>query len=149
MKRLFEIDLHDYEDGDSIFRRSSVRGIILVDSDRIALVYSQKEKYYKFPGGGINKDEDKLHHGRKYHGRGYAKEVSLALFEYGFNTLHLESIVAETVLDNKKSIATIMSLGMKTIEIYQEDLPVWIISRNDYDTIKKEVRDENKNNTAI
>ena len=59
MEQLFEIDLHDYEAGDSIFSRPSARGIIFDDYGRIALVYSQKEKYYKFPGGGIHKDEDK------------------------------------------------------------------------------------------
>lgn len=60
MEQLFEIDLHDYEAGDSIFSRPSARGIIFDGSGRIALVYSQKEKYYKFPGGGIHKDEDKM-----------------------------------------------------------------------------------------
>lgn len=70
---------------------------------------------------------------QKFHGYGYARETSLALFEYGFNKLHLESILAETVLDNKKSIATIKSLGMKISEIHQEDLPVWIITKNDYE----------------
>ena len=59
MELLFEIDLHDYELGDSVFSRPSARGIIFDDSGRIALVYSQKEKYYKFPGGGILADEDK------------------------------------------------------------------------------------------
>lgn len=59
MKRLFEIDLQDYEPGDSVFSRPSARGIIFDDFGRIALVYSQKEKYFKFPGGGIRKDEDK------------------------------------------------------------------------------------------
>ena len=59
MEQLFEMDLHDYEAGDSIFSRPSARGVILDDYGRIALVYSQKEKYYKFPGGGIHKDEDK------------------------------------------------------------------------------------------
>lgn len=57
---------------------------------------------------------------RKFHGNGYAKEASLALFEYGFNKLHLKSILAETVWDNKKSIATIISLGMKISEINKE-----------------------------
>ena len=70
---------------------------------------------------------------RKFHGYGYAREASLALFEYGFNKLHLEIILAETVLYNKKSIATIKSLGMKISEIHQEDLPVWIITKNDYE----------------
>lgn len=59
MQQLFEIDLHDYEPGDNIFSRPSARGIIFDDCGKIALVYSQKEKYYKFPGGGIHKDEDK------------------------------------------------------------------------------------------
>ncbi len=60
MERLFEIDLHDYEAGDRIFSRPSARGVIFDKCGKIALVYSQKEKYYKFPGGGINKDEDKI-----------------------------------------------------------------------------------------
>ena len=59
MKQLFVMDLHDYEEDDSVFSRPSARGIIFDDCGRIALVYSQKEKYYKFPGGGIHKDEDK------------------------------------------------------------------------------------------
>ena len=59
MKQLFEIDLQDYEEGDNVFSRPSARGIILIEHNKIALVYSEKEKYYKFPGGGIHKDEDK------------------------------------------------------------------------------------------
>lgn len=59
MKQLLEIDLQNYENCDSVFSRPSVRGIILKDDNKIALVYSEKEKYYKFPGGGIHKDEDK------------------------------------------------------------------------------------------
>lgn len=59
MEQLFEIDLHDYKAGDDVFRRPSARGIIMDDSGKIALVYSENEKYYKFPGGGIHQDEDK------------------------------------------------------------------------------------------
>ena len=59
MERLFEIDLHDYKLGDNVFSRPSARGVIFDDCGRIALVYSQKEEYYKFPGGGILPDEDK------------------------------------------------------------------------------------------
>ena len=57
MERLFEIDLKDYKETDNIFRRPSARAII-IQGDKIALVYSKKEKYYKFPGGGIHDDED-------------------------------------------------------------------------------------------
>ena len=58
MKQLFEIDLHDYNEGAAVFRRPSARGIIISGSI-IALVYSKKENYYKFPGGGIKDNEDK------------------------------------------------------------------------------------------
>ena len=58
MKRLFEIDLEDYKESGNVFRRPSARAIIR-KGDKIALVYSKKEKYYKFPGGGIHDDEDK------------------------------------------------------------------------------------------
>lgn len=58
MKQLFAIDLHDYDGCTKFFRRPSARGIIL-DGGRIALVYSRKENYYKFPGGGIRPGEDK------------------------------------------------------------------------------------------
>lgn len=58
MKLLFEIDLHDYNEGDKVSRRPSARGVI-ISNRRLALVYSTKEKYYKFPGGGIHDDEDK------------------------------------------------------------------------------------------
>ena len=57
MKRLFEIDIKDYEDTYKVYRRPSARGIIL-QGDRIALVYSEREGYYKFPGGGIHENEN-------------------------------------------------------------------------------------------
>lgn len=59
MKRLFTIDLKNYAPGDAYFRRPSARAVILKPDNKIALVYSNTHKYYKFPGGGIHKDEDK------------------------------------------------------------------------------------------
>ena len=44
MRQLLEIDLQNYENCDSVFSRPSVRGIILKDDNKIALVYSEKEK---------------------------------------------------------------------------------------------------------
>lgn len=58
MKQLFEIDLHDYNGCTKKFSRPSARAII-IQKDRIALVYSRRDKYYKFPGGGIHSGEDK------------------------------------------------------------------------------------------
>lgn len=59
MRQLFEMDLKDYEQDDSVFSRPSARAIIMRDHHKIALVYSKKEKYYKFPGGGIHEGEEK------------------------------------------------------------------------------------------
>ena len=58
MRELFSIDLKDYPENSSVFRRPSARAIILKNG-KISLVYSTAEKYYKFPGGGIHNDEDK------------------------------------------------------------------------------------------
>lgn len=59
MKRLFIMDQKDYEDTYTRFKRPSVRGIIIKDK-KVAMVYSCKFDYYKFPGGGINSNEDHI-----------------------------------------------------------------------------------------
>ena len=56
MRLLFAIDMQDYADCTCTFRRDSARGIILRDG-RVAMVHSLRDGYYKFPGGGIEKDE--------------------------------------------------------------------------------------------
>ena len=58
MKLLFVIDLHDYQENYTVFKRPSARGIIFTEKNQLALVYSKKEQYYKFPGGGIRPNED-------------------------------------------------------------------------------------------
>lgn len=57
-RMLFEIDAKDYNKNGTSFSRPSARGIIIRDG-KIAMVHSLKYDYYKFPGGGIEKDEDK------------------------------------------------------------------------------------------
>ena len=59
MRRLFTIDLKDYGEDFRVFRRPSARAIIRRDG-KLCLVYSPVEKYYKFPGGGIHDDEDRI-----------------------------------------------------------------------------------------
>ena len=53
---LFEIDKKDYVPDGSVFCRPSARAVIIKDG-KIAMVYSKKYNYYKFPGGGIEADE--------------------------------------------------------------------------------------------
>ena len=60
MRQLFTIDLKDYNPNGKKFYRPSVRGIIIDDNGNIAMIYSQKYHFYKFPGGGIEGDETHL-----------------------------------------------------------------------------------------
>ena len=59
MRLLFEIDAKNYKEGGKTFERPSVRAIIL-QGGKVGMVYSQKYNYYKFPGGGIEKDESHI-----------------------------------------------------------------------------------------
>ena len=56
MKRLFVMDLKNYDENARRFRRPSVRAIILRNG-KAAMVHSLKYDYYKFPGGGIEEGE--------------------------------------------------------------------------------------------
>ena len=60
MQRLFTIDLKDYDSSLEKFYRPSVRGIILDQNGKVAMIYSEKYHFYKFPGGGIEGDETHL-----------------------------------------------------------------------------------------
>jgi 8-oxo-dGTP pyrophosphatase MutT (NUDIX family) len=60
MKQLFTIDLKDYNPRWRKFYRPSVRGIIFDDDGKIAMIYSRKYHFYKFPGGGIEGNETQL-----------------------------------------------------------------------------------------
>lgn len=59
MKLLFEIDLKNYDLNGTKFIRPSVRAVIVKDG-RLAMVHSLKYDYYKFPGGGIEENEDHI-----------------------------------------------------------------------------------------
>ena len=56
MKELFTIDTKDYNPDGHVFVRPSARAIIERDG-KVLVMYSQKYRYYKFPGGGIEAGE--------------------------------------------------------------------------------------------
>lgn len=56
MKRLFTIDLQDYNPSWPHSTRPSVRAIIERDG-KLAMVHNGKHDYYMFPGGGIEEGE--------------------------------------------------------------------------------------------
>lgn len=58
MRLLFEIDTQDYDINGTAFVRNSAR-CITFKNGKVAMVYSAKYNYYKFPGGGIEKNESK------------------------------------------------------------------------------------------
>ena len=60
MRKLFTIDLKDYTPSGKKFYRPSVRGIIFDNDGNVAMIYSRKYHFYKFPGGGIEGDETHL-----------------------------------------------------------------------------------------
>ena len=59
MKLLFEIDTKDYDKNGKAFIRPSVRSIIIREN-KVAMVHSIKYDYYKFPGGGMEADENQI-----------------------------------------------------------------------------------------
>lgn len=59
MRLLFEIDTKDYDLNGVAFVRPSAR-CINIKNGLVAMVHSVKYDYYKFPGGGIEKDESKI-----------------------------------------------------------------------------------------
>lgn len=59
MRLLFEIDTKDYDINGKGYIRPSARAII-IKNKKVAMVYSKKYNYYKFPGGGIEKGESNI-----------------------------------------------------------------------------------------
>ncbi len=57
MRTLFTMDLKNYKMGGEIVVRPSARGVVLGDSNNVAMVHSLKHGYYKFPGGGVEEEE--------------------------------------------------------------------------------------------
>lgn len=59
MRLLFEIDKKDYEKCTHTFVRNSARSII-IKNNKIVMIHSLKYDYYKFPGGGIENNENPI-----------------------------------------------------------------------------------------
>lgn len=59
MKRLFTLDIKNYTPSAVTVYRPSVRAVIRTEDEKLAMAYSRKYGYYKFPGGGIRAGEDR------------------------------------------------------------------------------------------
>ena len=56
IKELFSIDKKDYSSDAKVYSRPSARAVICVN-EKVLVIHALKYDYYKFPGGGIEKDE--------------------------------------------------------------------------------------------
>ena len=101
MKNLFTLDIKNYFPHWNKNKRDSSRGIIisggkkdlpLSQNDKISLVFAKNQGYYKFPGGGINADEDKIEALKK---EGFkSKEISIILSTlYNLNKNDIKSLL--------------------------------------------------------
>jgi ribosomal-protein-alanine N-acetyltransferase len=85
-------------------------------------------KYFNFP---LNNHSNFYEHGyrfkKKHWGKGYATESSLAILNYGFENLQINSIYALTDPKNEKSIHVLEKLGFEFIELfdYEGDMCNW------------------------
>lgn len=60
MRTLFDMDMKNYiSDIKTSFSRPSVRGVYIKDN-KLAMIYSNKYDYFKFPGGGIDEGESNI-----------------------------------------------------------------------------------------
>ena len=50
-----------------------------------------------------------------YHGKGYAKESHMALFDY-MKSINIKKFIARTAINNKPSVALLKSLGFKIVD---------------------------------
>ena len=59
MRLLFAMDKGDHAGCTHSFTRNSARSIIIANG-KIAMIHSAKYDYYKFPGGGVEKNEEPM-----------------------------------------------------------------------------------------
>lgn len=103
MRLLFNLDSKNYQEDYHVIYREASRAIIIKDN-KIAMVKSLKEGFYKFPGGGIWENESK----EDAVVREVLEETGLTLKkesikEYGYTLENRKSDVYENSIFSQKS----------------------------------------------
>ena len=97
MRMLFALDRQDYAGCKQVQRRDSARAIIIRDG-RVAMVYSRRYGYYKFPGGGLEPHESPVEAlQRETLEESGLKIIPASIREYGFVHRIQKSQTDETV----------------------------------------------------
>lgn len=72
---------------------------------------------------------------KRYWGQGYATEASIACLNYGFNTLHLDKIIATAMVENPASVAVMKKLGMQfshNTQCHAAPAVVYVITKEEW-----------------
>lgn len=103
MKLLFELDSKNYNLDYNKINREASRAIIIKDN-KIAMVKSLKEGFYKFPGGGIEKGESQVDAliREVLEETGLSVEVE-SIKEYGYTLENRKSDIFEKCIFSQKS----------------------------------------------
>lgn len=162
MKQLFTIDLKNYGDDWKPSRRDSARAIIHVGDDKLALVYSEKLGYYKFPGGGIHEDEDKV----EALSREVEEEVGLIVIprsirEFGVASRYQKSAMAEKTIfvqynfyyecDVERDEKGNLKIKSQKLDAYEDEagFKLRIVSIKEAALANRQYRDANDFNIAM
>ncbi|MFC4723492.1 GNAT family N-acetyltransferase [Geojedonia litorea] len=83
---------------------------------RLAVIEKGTNAFIGWAGLAYLPEFDKIDIGyrlkKKYWGKGYATEASIAIINYAFNVLQLEQIIAIAMPENKASIKVMEKIGM-------------------------------------
>lgn len=72
---------------------------------------------------------------KRYWGKGYATEASIACLDYGFNTLNLQKIIGTAMKENTASIRIFEKLGLKhthDIKDHGQSCVVYAITKDEW-----------------
>ncbi|RMZ49745.1 N-acetyltransferase [Flavobacteriaceae bacterium PRS1] len=117
---------------------------------RFAAIEKSSGKFIGWSGLKLNLDKKEELNGKRdfydigyrfiprFWGKGYATETSLAVLDYGFNTLNIKTIFGAAEIENIASNKILQKIGLQFInEFYFENVKVnWYeLKKEDYETM--------------
>lgn len=133
MKDLFTMDRKNYDASWKVFRRPSVRAIIIRE-DKVLMIHSKKYDYYKFPGGGLDKGESHIQALiREVKEESGYQVIPESIKEYGRVLRRRKDDLAEDTIFEQENFYYLCEVGNEVSEVHLDDYeaeegftPVWI-----------------------